>query len=152
MASRLRYRPSGRHSAQRGQSLVEAALVLPLLLLLTFGVLGVGRVLQAQMGVTAVAREAARVGALSTSPGQAAALASAQGQAVAQGYQLTNGSLQLTVDPGSLARGGRVRAEARYTVWLQDLPLPGWLHVSVHSAHIERVDLYRSRPPAAGAP
>ena len=47
------------------------ALVVPLLLLLAFGVVGVGRVGQARLGVSAVAREAARAAALADSPAEA---------------------------------------------------------------------------------
>src|SRR5207249_11812615 len=56
-----RLRPSRR---SRGQALVETALVIPMLLLLALGVVGVGRVVQAQLAVSAAAREAARAGAL----------------------------------------------------------------------------------------
>lgn len=139
-------------AGQRGNALVETALVLPLLLLPAFGVVGVGRVVQAQMAVEAVAREAARAAALADSPAEAARNGVARGQEVAVGYRLANGSLQLTVDPGSLARGGQVRAAASYDVALDDLPLMGWARVRVASDHLERVDLYRSRWSAEGRP
>src|SRR5690348_4434115 len=94
---------AGRGHTQAGQALVELALVIPLLLLLTFGVVAVGRMIQAQMGVSAVVREAARVGAshLSASDGLE------RGQVVASGYGLSNGSLALTVG-GDFRRGGQV--------------------------------------------
>lgn len=130
---------------ERGQTLVETALVIPLLLLLAFGVVGVGRVVQAQMGVSAVAREAARVAALGSNPADALARASQQGQVVALDHQLTNGSLQFTVDVGSFDRGGQVVAAARYEVSLGDLPLLGGVRVPVASQHVERLDPYRSR-------
>jgi hypothetical protein len=75
-----------------------------------------------------------------------------RGQEVAAGYGISSGSLQLTVDPGSLARGSTVEASARYTVALGDLPLLGWAHVTVGSTHRERVDLYRSFWQTRGAP
>ena len=137
---------------QRGSALVEVALVLPLLLLLALGVVGVGRVIQARMSVSAVAREAARVAALAQSPGEAAEQGLAAGRAVAHGYGLTNGSLRLVVDPGALDRGGAVRAAAGYRVSLDDLPLMGWVHADVAAEHVERVDLYRSRWGTGGSP
>lgn len=144
--------PRRRMTAQRGQALVEAALVLPLLLMLAFGVIGVSRVTRAQMGVDAVAREAARAGALAGNPSDALTRATTRAQDVAAGYHLTNGSLRVTVDLGSFARGGDVRAAVQYTVSLGDLPLFGWLQVRVASAHVERIDIYRSRwPPGQGA-
>ena len=135
---------------QRGQALVELALVVPLLLLLAFGVIAVGRVIETQMGVSAVAREEARAAALANGPEEASSNGLARGQEVASGYHLGNGSLQLTVDPGSFERGGEVRASARYTVTFGDLPLLGWARVSVGSTHVERIDLYRSRWPSGG--
>ncbi len=138
--------------AQRGQALIETALVIPMLLMLAFGVVGVGRVAQGQMGVSAVAREAARTAALADSPEQAAVRGLARGQEVAAGYRLTNGSLRVEIDPGGLARGATVRATARYEVALDDLPLLGWARVPVGSVHFERTDLYRSHWPAGGQP
>jgi Flp pilus assembly protein TadG len=141
---------SGRSVLTRhqGQALVETALVLPLLLLLAFGVVGVGRVTRAQMGVSAVAREAARAGALAGDPGTALNQAQATGQSVATGYQLTNGSFQLNVDLGDFNLGGQVQADASYTVHFTDLPLLGWAQLTVSSAHAEWIDPFRSRWPS----
>ena len=135
---------------ERGQALVELALTIPLLLLLAFGVVAVGRVIDAQMGVSAVAREEARAAVLAAGPAEASSLGLARGREVAAGYHLDNGSLQLAVDAGGFERGGEVRATARYTVTLADLPLLGWTRVSVGSTHLERIDLYRSRWPNGG--
>jgi hypothetical protein len=99
------------------------------------------------MSVSAVAREAARAGTLADNAPAATAQGIAHGEAVAAGYRLTNGSLQVTVDPGDFARGGRVQASARYYVSLADLPLLGSVGTTVASDHVERVDLYRSRWP-----
>lgn len=138
--------------AERGNALIETALVLPLLLLLAFGVIGVGRLVQAQMGVSAVAREAARAGALANGSAEPAARGIVRGEEVATGYRLTNGSLELTVAPDSFARGAPVRARASYEVVLDDLPLLGWARFTVASDHIERTDLYRSRWPVGEEP
>lgn len=126
--------------------------MLPLLLLLAFGVVGVGRVTRAQMGVSAVAREAARAGTLASDPGTALSQAQATGQAVANGYQLTNGSFQLSVDLGDFSPGSQVQARAGYTVDLSDLPLLGWVELPVTSVHAERIDLYRSRWSSGSGP
>lgn len=135
---------------QRGQALVETALVVPLLLSLAFGVVGVGRVTQAQLGVAAVAREAALAGAHANNAEQAFARGSARGQEVATGFNLSNGTLALTVDAGTFGRGGQVRAAVRYMVRLDDLPLMGWARFVAHSEHSERIDPYRSRWPGGG--
>jgi Flp pilus assembly protein TadG len=127
-----------------GQALVELALAIPLLLLLAFGVVAAGRVTGAQMGVSAVAREAARAATLANDPGEAMSQGMVRGKEVAAGYHLADGSLQLSVDAGTFSRGGTVQASAHYTVSLSDLPLLGWAHLTVGSTHLERVDLYRS--------
>ena len=127
-------------------------MVIPLLLLLAFGAIGVGRLTQAQMGVSAVAREAARAGALANSTAEALARGTARGQEVASGYQLSNGSLRVTVESGGFARGDQVRAAVRYEMVLTDLPLLGWVRIPVASDHVERIDLYRSRWPGTGDP
>ena len=137
---------------QRGSALVEVALAVPLLLLLALGVIGVGRVVQARSSVSAVAREAARVAVLAQSADEAAEQGLAAGRAVAVGYGLTNGTLTLTVDPGSFERGGRVYASAGYRVSLADLPLMGWAGTDVAAQHVERIDLYRSRSRTGGSP
>jgi len=137
---------------ERGQALVEVALVIPILLLLAFGVVAVGRVTDAQMGVSAVAREAARAAALANDPAAAASQGVTQGQEVAAGYHLGDGSLHLAVNAGNFTRGGTVQVSARYTVSLGDLPLLGWAHITVGSTHLERIDLYRSFWPAGATP
>jgi hypothetical protein len=139
-----------RRRGERGQALVEVALVVPVLLLLAFGVVGAGRVVHAQMGVAGVAREAARSAALADSAEEARARGTARGQDAAAGYRLGNGSLRLAVDPGGFERGGRVLAEAAYEVALDDLPLLGWARVPVRSQHAERVERFRSRWAEAG--
>jgi Flp pilus assembly protein TadG len=137
-------------TGQHGQALVETALTVPLLLLLAFAVIATGRVAQAQLAVAAVAREAARAGASDGTPDAALAAATTRGRQVATGYGLTNGSLELAVDVGTLARGDRVRAQAHYIVKIAELPLLGWAQVVVEGRQVERIDVYRSRRPSGG--
>lgn len=58
-------------SSQRGQSLVEFALVLPMLLLLVLGVFEFGWILKAEIAVSAAAREGARYAAAGKTIAQA---------------------------------------------------------------------------------
>jgi Flp pilus assembly protein TadG len=147
VANTRRSRHTWRRARRSGQALVEAAVVIPMLLLLAFGIVAVGRVVQAQMGVSAVAREASRAAALANDPAEAVDRGIARGQTVGTGYRLSNGSLQIAVDSGGFTRGERVRASASYQVSLVDLPLLGAARITVTSDHFERVDLYRSRWP-----
>jgi Flp pilus assembly protein TadG len=56
--------PSGRKTRDRGTAAVEFALVLPVLLLIVFGIIDFGRALNAQITLTGAAREGARLVAL----------------------------------------------------------------------------------------
>jgi Flp pilus assembly protein TadG len=57
-------RTSNRSARDRGAAAVEFALVLPLLLLIIFGIIDSGRALSAQVILTGAAREGARLAAL----------------------------------------------------------------------------------------
>jgi hypothetical protein len=57
-----RYSPEGKGTQNRGQGLVEFALVLPILLLVSFGIIEFGRLLFVYSAVTTAASEAVRYG------------------------------------------------------------------------------------------
>lgn len=65
-----------RRQPDRGAAAVEFALVMPLLLLVVFGLIDFGRMLNAQITLTEAAREGARANALSSSVGSRVDLAS----------------------------------------------------------------------------
>ena len=142
----------GRPRAQRGQALLEAALVLPLLLFLAFCVVAAGRVTQAKIGVSAVAREAARAAAQSDNAADAVRAGQMRAADVATGYNLEADHLAVTIDAGSMEPGDTARTVASYEVGFDDLPLLGWAHLRLTSSSQERVDLYRSRWHVQGAP
>lgn len=60
----MRRRLSGGSAPDRGATAVEFALLLPVLLLLVFGIIDFGRALNAQITLTQAAREGARLDAL----------------------------------------------------------------------------------------
>ena len=132
-------------SGESGGVLVEAALVIPVVLVACFGVVMAGRIAHAQVGVGAVAREAGRTLAQAPSAADGLARARSRALAVADGHGLAADELQLVLEAGAFRRGGTVRAIASYRVALGDLPLLGRLEVTVESSHAERVELYRSR-------
>ena len=132
-------------SGEGGGVLVEAALVIPVVLAVACGAVMAGRVVHAQVGVGAVAREAGRALALAPSASDGLADAQARALAVASGHGLKAQELRLVLDAGAFSRGGTVRAVALYRVALGDLPLVGRLAITVRSEHAERVELYRSR-------
>ena len=130
---------------ERGQAFVEAAFVLPVLLVLAFGVVMVGRVAHAKVAVQTAAREASRT--LAAAPSEADGLTAAHERArsVAGGYDLSAEHLSIDVDANGFQRGGTASAEVTYRVGLGDLPLLNRIEVTVSSSHSERIELYRSR-------
>lgn len=130
---------------QRGQALVETAIVVPLLLTLAFGIVAAGRVAHGQMAVSAAAREAARAAAVADTAADARARGIGRGREVAAGYGFDDASMEVQIQSGQFSRGGQVRGSARLEVSFQDLPLLGWARLSVASDHSERIDTYRSR-------
>jgi Flp pilus assembly protein TadG len=128
-----------------GGAAIEAALVLTMLLLIVFGVVAIGRLIDSDMAVKAVAREAARSAALADTAQDATSRGLARGQEVATGYHLSNGSLNLAVNAGGFQRGGHVLAVAEYTVRFDDLPLLHWTEKKVTGQDAEPIGLYRSR-------
>ncbi|MPZ50276.1 MAG: hypothetical protein GEU75_13430 [Dehalococcoidia bacterium] len=131
-------------TGETGQALVEAALLLPVLLIMVFGVVAVGRVVQAKIAVEAAAREASRTLASAASEQEGLAASVETGRSVAEGYGLSGERLTVDVASNGFTRGGRVSAEVSYSVVLS-LPLINLADVVVSSTHTERVDLYRSR-------
>lgn len=135
----------GHKHASAGQALVETALVVPLLLVITLGVVGIGRLTQTQMAVSAVAREAARSGALQDNQRDAHDIGVQRGYDVGQGYNLRRPPLKVDVDASKFGRCGSVTASVSYPLDLSDLPLIGVAQFTLQSSHTEPVDGYRSQ-------
>lgn len=132
-------------SGESGQAMVEAAIAVPVLLLLVFGVVAIGRITDAKVAVQAAAREASRTLAVAPSEEQGTTDALEAGRAVALGYGLAEDGLTIDVDANGFVRGGQVSADVSYSVPLSDLPLLSFFEVEVSSSHTEQVELYRSR-------
>jgi len=136
-------------SGESGQAMVEAAIAVPVLLLLVFGVVAIGRITDAKVAVQAAAREASRTLAVAPSEEHGTNDALEAGRTAALGYGLAEERLTIDVDPNGFVRGGEVSADVSYSVPLSDLPLLSFFEVEVSSSHTERVELYRSREAVA---
>ena len=128
--------------AESGQALVEAALVLPLMLMLVLGVVAVGIVGHTDAALVAFAQEAARAAATASDPGAAAAHGVARGMQVADGYGLRGTTV--TVDARDFRPGGRVRADSTASVSLAAIPIFGTTAITLHRQHAEPVDPFRN--------
>ncbi len=96
----------------RGQALVELALILPVLLLLVFGIIEFGRVFHGYLVVTQAAREGARVGVVGGTDEEIGA--TVEGVAAS----LDASRLEINIDPpeGMRVRGDALCVEVNYSV------------------------------------
>src|SRR5438105_1427831 len=106
-----------------GQATVELALVSLVLAVLVVGLVSASEVVQTQIGLSTVAEEAALAAALAPSADTADQRGQERALAVADGYQLRNGSLSVTVQFAEFAPGHRIRAVVTYRLTTQDIPL-----------------------------
>jgi hypothetical protein len=122
-----------RRRYERGQATVEAALVLPLVVLLLLAVVQVGLLVRAEVLVTHAAREAARSAAVDADP---------QAATRAAGLATTLDAHRMTVRvEGRSGPGSRVRVDITYTA-PTDVPLVGALlgDVTLHASATMRVE------------
>lgn len=91
--------------SESGAAAVEFALVLPILLLLLLGTVEFGRVYNAQMQLTAAARDGARVMSINSVPSQAAVDAKAATIASASAVHpdVAADQISITISPSSTA-------------------------------------------------
>jgi Flp pilus assembly protein TadG len=92
-------RPAAGQPRDRGAAAVEFALLLPVLILLLFGIVEFGRALNAQITITQAAREGARLASLGT------ALATVQTKTMAAATGLTIIQANVTEPNGACAAG-----------------------------------------------
>jgi hypothetical protein len=146
-------RRQARRARGPAQALVELAMVLPVLLMLGFGAVGVGHLVRLHMAVDAVAREAARAATLAplplnppdpTADSTARDLGERAGRDAAAAYGLA-GTRIVQVDAHDFQQGSWVVADVRFTPDAHDLPYLHWAGVTFHAVHREQVDRYRSR-------
>jgi hypothetical protein len=138
--------PRVRLGRWNGQALVELAVLLPVVLFLVFGAIGVSRYVQTRAAVVAVAHEAARAGALAISSSDAVERMRRRTSLVAPGLGLDSRVLLLNWDLSQFGnQPGQVEVTIEYPVDYGDLPLVGGLFPAVVRAeHTEWVDPFRS--------
>ena len=103
---------------EQGQAVVEMALILPILLMLLFGVVEFGRILNTHMIVTEISREAARKGSVGGTDTEIRD--TVRSQATDSGLEsslILDGDIVIT-DPSSVkrARGTTLKVQVSYPV------------------------------------
>lgn len=103
---------------EKGQAMVELALVVPILLLLIFGVIEYGRIYGAYLAVTNGSREGARVATV----GATDLGITDEVKARTEAMKLDSTKLTVTITPteGNRARGASVSVEVTYPVPMYD--------------------------------
>ena len=128
----------------RGQSLVELAVCLPVVLALGLGAAAVVRVVDAHSGLQAATEAAVGTGARQSNPADAVAAARARFRSLVAAYPLR--SATLTLDVGDFRRGATISASA--SAWVDigwpSMTLPS--EVELHADATAGVDAWRSRP------
>lgn len=119
---------------ERGQALLEMALVLPVLVLLLLGIIDLGRILFHEQAVTAAARDAARyasVGATDTQIGQAL-----------QADMSPIGTATWSVQPDPRVSGNPVTISVTNAVYIMDPVMSAFLGpvYQVHATVTMRVE------------
>lgn len=102
-------------SNQKGQAIVEMALVMPLLIMLLFGIVEFGRVLNTYIVVTNLSREGARIGAVGGS--DTAIVDFIRNSAATSGFDTSQ--ISVSPSPTSIskrARGSSVMVTVSYPV------------------------------------
>lgn len=105
---------------ERGQAMVEMALVLPILLIFIFGIIEFGRIINTYMIVTTISREGARTGAVGGTDSDI--VSTVQSRATDFGLQTTNLESPV-ITPTSIskrARGTSVEVQVSYKVDIID--------------------------------
>ena len=87
-----------RYSCQRGQAIVELAVVLPVFLLMVFGMLEFGNVMNEYLVITAAAREGARAAAVQSSSAEVISAVRAAASSV------DRGNLTVAINPSATPR------------------------------------------------
>ena len=96
---------------EKGQALVEMALILPVLLLLLFGIIEFGRIFSAGLMVNHGAREGARLGAIGAADSEI--LSRVHNSVALDASQL---SVIVTPEEDDRKRGGEIQVQVRYPV------------------------------------
>jgi Flp pilus assembly protein TadG len=133
---------------QKGQSLLELAIFLPVLFILLLAMIYTGLCLDHKMKLEAIAREATRVVAKNTGNGSVS-IGLARAEVVARQYGLDPAALEIKVygtyvsDSFTPGRGSMVTAEVTNT-----LKLFGFVAVTIGGKHSEIIECWRTRDDA----
>ena len=137
-----------RGRGEAGGAAIELTLLTPLLLVLLFFAVALGRLVEARNLVDGAARDAARAASLARSPTAAIRAAQQTAAATLGTAGASCREAQTSTDTSAFRPGGWVAVTVTCTADLADLAalrLPGT--ETIHARFVEPIDLYRSVAP-----
>ena len=121
MVGRTEARRGAATSDERGIAVLEFVLLVPVMLLMVFVVVGLGRLGMARQDIDAAARDAARAGSIARSPDDAQAAATAAANYALAAHDITCAGMSVIVDTSDFRPGGWVRVDLSCAIEMADL-------------------------------
>jgi len=139
-----------RLQSERGQSVIELVLILPLLVAIFAILVFFGRVLYVRLAVEQASFDGARAAIESLNAGRGPDQGYATAYATLQGWRLSPGHGAVRLYYNDWDRGTGLTCRVGYKVRVSDIPLVGWFYsggggVRVQAATTLRVEQYKSR-------
>lgn len=133
----------------KGQGYIEFMLVLPLFLLTIAALIFFGRVLYVKLALDMTTYDACRAAVEALDGEDGIAQGSAAGKNTLRGFFLNAGVVRLAITPqGAWTRGTRVMCQARFDLYVGDIPLAGAItgkaNVNLEASSWSRVETWRS--------
>ncbi|MCC7163500.1 MAG: pilus assembly protein [Anaerolineae bacterium] len=134
---------------QSGQGYIEFMLVLPLFLLTIAGLILFGRVLYVKLALDMTTYDACRAAVEAMDQTDGIAQGNAAGRNTLHGFFLNAGAVRLAILPqGAWGRGTRVMCQARFNLYVGDIPLAGTIsgsgNVNLEASSWSRIETWRS--------
>ena len=129
---------------ESGVAVLELVLLVPVFMLMTYVVVGLGRIGVARQDIDGAARDAARAGSIARSADDATAAATSAASDVLASHNITCGDLAVNVDTSEFRAGGWVRVDVSCTVSMADVAgmwMPGTK--VMHARSVAVVDAFR---------
>jgi Flp pilus assembly protein TadG len=136
---------TGRPVGDRGSSIIELVIVMPIIIVLLFTMVALGRYSQNKILVEQAAAAAARAASLTSSPGQSQRAAQGAAAATLSGAGLACAGMTASVDTSVFRPGGQVSVTVTCTSDLSNLALTGVPgSATLHSTSVAPLEAFRA--------
>ncbi len=140
-----RFLTTGRPVGDRGSSIIELVIVTPIVIVLLFTMVALGRYSQNNILVEQASAAAARAASLTSSPGQAQRAAQGAADATLSGAGLACAAMTVSVDTSVFRPGGQVSVTVTCTSDLSSLALTGVPgSATLHSTSAAPLEAFRA--------